>query len=311
MPWASGALTRRGKIGDGRKGAAAIFAAYVLWGAMPVYWRAMRSIDALEILAHRAVWSCAFTLLLLCFSHRLGGAVSLVRPNRRTVVSLALSGAIITVNWYLYIWAVNSGKILDTSLGYFINPLLSILFGMIFLKERLRRAQWLAIAFAASGVCAELIVIGRLPLLSLGIAFTFALYGLLKKKTDAPPLTGMMIETALITPFALIWLVWQQSAGLADFPYSLSMNLLLVSSGAFTAAPLVVFAWGVSRTSLTVLGVIQYTSPIMTFLTATLVYGEPIQTGRAISFSLIWAGIIVFTVESLIESRRERTARNG
>jgi chloramphenicol-sensitive protein RarD len=297
-------------MGDKGKGAAAIFSAYVLWGAMPVYWRAMRSIDALEILAHRAVWSCAFTLLLLYFSHRSSDVVSLVRSNRRAVISLAFSGSVITVNWYLYIWAVNNGKILETSLGYFINPLLSILFGMIFLKERLRRAQWIAIAFAASGVCAELIVLGRLPLLSLSIAFTFALYGLLKKKIAVTPLAGMMVETAIMTPFALVWLAWRQSAGLASFPYAPSMDLLLAGAGALTATPLVVFAWGVSRTTLTVLGVIQYTSPIMTFLTAALIYGEPIQTGRAISFSLIWAGIIVFTVESLVSSMRERTARH-
>ncbi|MDR0648584.1 MAG: EamA family transporter RarD [Synergistaceae bacterium] len=300
--------------GGGRQGFAAIFSAYVLWGILPVYWRAMSSLDPLEVLAHRAIWSCAFTFLLLVLSRRADGVMSLLRSGRRTLLSLAASGAVITVNWYLYIWAVNSGRILETSLGYFINPLVSILFGMVFFKERLRRAQWAAIALAICGVLAEVAYLGRFPLVSLGLAFTFGLYGLLKKLTAVDPITGMMAETALMTPFALAWLVWRNSKGLLGFPYSVSMTVLLMGAGVLTAIPLIVFAWGVSRVSMTLLGLAQYTSPIMTFLTATLVYHEPMPAARVVSFALIWAAIAIFTAESFVASGQARAAgvcRNG
>ncbi|MDR1515163.1 MAG: EamA family transporter RarD [Synergistaceae bacterium] len=289
---------------SGAKGFAAVFFSYVLWGAMPVYWRAMSALDPLEILAHRAIWSCAFTLVLLLLSRRAGGTAALVRSNPKALLGLAFSGAIITVNWYLYIWAVNDGRILETSLGYFINPLVSILFGMIFFDERLRKAQWAAVTLAVCGVLAEVANLGRIPVFSLGLAFTFGLYGLLKKLSTVDPITGLFVETALMTPFALVWLAWRQSAGLSAFPYPLRLDLLLAGAGILTAAPLMVFAWGVSRISMTVIGLIQYTSPIMTFLTATLVYHEPMPTARIISFALIWAAIIIFTAESFMVSGR-------
>jgi chloramphenicol-sensitive protein RarD len=221
---------------------------------------------------------------------------------------------VITVNWYLYIWAVNSGRILETSLGYFINPLVSILFGVIFFKERLWRIQLVAIALALCGVLAEMAHLGRFPLVSLGLAFTFGLYGLLKKLSAVEPMTGMMLEMAFMAPFALAWLAWRQSAGLSGFPYPLPLTVLLMGAGAITAIPLIVFAWGVSRVSMTLLGLIQYTSPIMTFLTATLVYHEPMPAARVASFALIWAAVAIFTAESFAASERTRpprVCRNG
>jgi chloramphenicol-sensitive protein RarD len=280
-------------------GPLAIFLTYILWGAMPVYWRAMSSIDPLEILAHRAVWSCVFSIVLLTAARKGGEALALVR-SRRALPRLALSGAIITVNWYMYIWAVNNGRILETSLGYFMNPTVSILFGVIVFKERLRKVQQLAIGVAFCGVCVEIAELGRPPVVSLGLAVTFGLYGLLKKTFAVDSITGLAIETALIAPFALLWLAWRQSVGAARFPYPLGMDLLLAGAGVLTALPLIVFAWGVGRTKMTVLGLIQYTSPVMTFLTATLIYREPISAGRMFSFSLIWAGIIIFTADSLL-----------
>jgi chloramphenicol-sensitive protein RarD len=297
---------------SGVKGFAAIFFSYVLWGAMPVYWRALSALDPLEILAHRAIWSCAFTFILLLASHRAGGLPALFRSNRNALSRLAFSGAVITANWYLYIWAINNGRILETSLGYFINPLVSILFGMIFFNERLRKVQWAAVTLAVCGVLAEVANLGRLPIVSLSIAFTFGLYGLLKKLSAVDSMTGMFVETALMTPFALIWLAWRQSAGLSAFPYTLRLDLLLAGAGVLTAIPLIVFSWGVSRISLTAIGLIQYTSPIMTFLTATLVYHEPMPTARVISFALIWAAIIIFTAESfMVSGRNTEVCGNG
>jgi chloramphenicol-sensitive protein RarD len=293
------------------RGFAAIFFSYVIWGSLPIYWRALSSIDPLEILAHRAIWSCAFTFILLVLSRGLDAAVSRLRSDRKALLSLALSSAVITANWYLYIWAVNNGRILETSLGYFINPLISILFGMIFFKERLRKAQWAAVAIASCGVIAEVANLGRFPVVSLGLAFTFGLYGLLKKLSPVGSMTGMMGETAIMTPFALIWLVWQQYTGLASFPYPLRIDLLLAGAGILTATPLIVFAWGVNRVSMTLLGLIQYTSPIMTFLTATLIYHEPMPAPRILSFSLIWIAIIIFTAESFMAGKKAEVCKNG
>jgi chloramphenicol-sensitive protein RarD len=296
--------------GKSAGGPLAIFLTYVLWGAMPIYWRAMASVDPLEILAHRAVWSCVFSIVLLAATRKGSEALSLLR-SRRALPRLALSGTIITVNWYMYIWAVNSGRILETSLGYFINPAVSILFGVIIFRERLGKVQWLAMGIAFCGVCVEVAELGRVPVVSLGLAVTFGLYGLLKKTFAVDSIAGLAIETALIAPFALLWLAWRQSIGAARFPYPLGVDLLLAGAGALTAFPLVVFAWGVGKTKMTILGLIQYTSPVMTFLTATLIYREPISTGRMFSFSLIWAGIIIFTAESLLASKRGKQSPSG
>jgi chloramphenicol-sensitive protein RarD len=280
------------------KGALAVFFAYLIWGILPVYWKAMASVDPLEILAHRAVWSCVFSLLLLSLTRGVGNVVSLVRSNRRTLAMLAISGVTITVNWYTFIWAVNNDRILETSLGYFINPLVSILFGVIIFRERLRKIQWLAIALAASGVCVEIAKLGQVPAVALMLAFTFGAYGLLKKMLTVDSITGLTTETLFITPFALFCLFWRQNTGAAHFPYQAWTNILLVSTGVLTAIPLIIFAWGVKRTTMTLIGLTQYTSPIMMFLSATLVYHESISPARLLTFSLTWAGIIVFTAES-------------
>jgi chloramphenicol-sensitive protein RarD len=293
------------------RGFAAIFLSYVIWGALPVYWRALSSIDPLEILAHRAIWSCAFTFVLLVLTCRLSGALALLKSGGKPLILLAFSSAVITANWYLYIWAVNGGRILETSLGYFINPLVSILFGMIFFKERLRKTQQAAFAIALCGVLAEAANLGRIPVVSLGLAFTFGIYGLLKKLSPVSPMTGMMAETAIMAPFAIIWLIWRQHAGLSSFPYQPRIDLLFAGAGVLTAMPLIVFAWGVGRVSMTFLGLIQYTSPIMTFLTATLIYHEPMPASRILSFALIWIAIIVFTAESFMAGKKAGVCKNG
>ena len=279
---------------ESAKGAYAVFFTYVLWGILPVYWRALASVDSMEILAHRALWSCAFALCLAALTRRWGEFTLLFR-SRRALGMLAFSSLTVSANWCIYIWAVNDGRILESSLGYFINPLVSILFGVVFFKEHLGKLQRLAVVLAAAGVCAEVLSLGRLPLVSLGIAFTFGLYGLLKKMSRAESLVGFAAETLLITPFALWWLVWRQQAGLAHFPYDPRRTFLLIGAGVVTAVPLILFAWGVKRTTMTTVGVTQYTSPILMFLTATLLYHEPMPPARWLSFLLIWASLLLFT----------------
>lgn len=277
-----------------------------MWGILPVYWKAMSSLDSLEIIAHRAIWSCVFSFFLTFLVRRMGDIASLFRSNRRAVLMSALSSAMVTANWFIYIWAVNSGKILESSLGYFITPLVSILFGLVIFKERLRKIQWLALALATAGVCVEVVSIGRLPLVSLSLAFTFGAYALLKKLSAVESLVGLAVETLFITPFALAWLVWIQRAGAAHFPYEPWLTLLLVGTGVITAVPLIVFAWGVKRSAMTTVGLVQYASPILMFLSATVVYRESMPPARWLSFSLIWLSIILFVAESFHYAKRAR-----
>ncbi|MCL2010709.1 MAG: EamA family transporter RarD [Synergistaceae bacterium] len=283
-----------------------IFFAYVFWGVMPVYWKALVSVDSAEILAHRIVWSCVLSFFLVGASRKVPDIVSLFRSNRRALAMLMLSSVVITANWSIYIWAVNDGRILECSLGYFINPLVSILFGTVVFRERLNKIQILAIGIAAAGVCSEVVALGYLPFVSLSLAFTFGAYGLLKKLSAVESLVGFSVETLFITPFFLTWLIWRQYSGDAHFPYGVWTTLLLIGTGLVTSAPLIMFAWGVKRSAMTTVGLIQYTSPILMFLTGTLLYHEPVSSARLLSFSLTWLSITIFTAESL-----RRAKKNG
>jgi chloramphenicol-sensitive protein RarD len=219
------------------------------------------------------------------------------------------SSVAVTANWGLYIWAVNSGRILESSLGYFINPLVSVLFGTIIFNERLSKIQWLAIGVAAVGVCSEVVALGHLPFVSLGLAFLFGVYGLLKKLSTTEPLVGFTVETLLITPFALFWLIWLQRSGAAHFPYEKWTTILLIGTGAATSIPLIMFAWGVKRSTMTTVGLIQYTSPILMFLIGTIVYHEPVLPVRLLSFVLTWISIIIFTVDTYQAAHKKEVPR--
>lgn len=271
---------------------------------MPLYWKAMQSIDSTVILGHRVLWSVVFTLGLLLATRKLAATLRNVRASGRMLLMLVASGITIAVNWFLYIYAVNHGHILQTSLGYFINPLVSVAFGMVFFKERLRRAQMIAIALAICGVAVEVIALGELPLMSLGIAFSFGLYGVFKKKIKIEPTAGLFVETTVVLLPALAWLFYCQKTGFSHFPYSSPLNLLLIGTGVLTSVPLILFAWGAQRISLTSVGLIQYTSPTLSFIIAILVYNEPLSPIKLLSFGLIWTAIILYTAETLIRSQR-------
>ena len=282
---------------ESTRGALVIFLTYVLWGFLPVYWKALVSIDSMEILAHRIVWACVFSFFLIVVTKKKSDVVLLFRTNGRSLVTLVFSSLTITVNWSIYIWAANDGRILESSLGYFINPLVSILFGLVFFKEKLNKTQWLAIGIAAVGVCFEVAALGHLPLVSLGLAFSFGIYGLLKKLSAVESLVGFTVETMFITPFALFRLIWLQNSGAAHFPYGTTTALLLAGTGVVTATPLILYAWGVKRSAMTTVGILQYTAPTLMFLTGTLVYHEPVSTVRVLSFGLTWISIIIFTTD--------------
>ena len=293
---------------ESTQGALAIFLVYILWGFLPAYWKALASINSVELLAHRVTWSCVFLLLIVTARRKTSDIASLFRSfrhsNRRALVLIILSSVILAANWGIFIWAVNDDRILEISLGYFIIPLVSILFGTVVFKERLNKPQWLAIAIAAAGLCSELVVLGYMPFVSLFLAFTFGAYSLLKKLSTVEPLVGFTVEMLFLTPFFLAWLIWRQYSGAAHFPYGAWTALLLVGAGVITSIPLVIFAWGIKRSAMTTVGLVQYTSPALMFLTGTLIYNEPVSSVRLFSFILIWISIVIFTADLL---RRAKT----
>ena len=279
--------------------------AYVLWGVLPVYWKALQAIPAPQILAHRILWSFLFLLALVLARREW-------RPLReaargRTLAVYGLAATLLSVNWLTYIWAVNAGRIVETSLGYFINPLVSILLGVLFLRERLRRAQWLAVALAAAGVGWLTWQHGALPWVALVLAGSFASYGFLKKTARLGPLHGLTLETAVLWLPALAYLGFQEARGQGRLGHADAVtNLLLVLTGVVTALPLLMFAAAARRITLTMIGLLQYIAPTCGLVIAVAVYREPFDRVRFVGFLLIWAALGVYSAESLWRSRRAR-----
>jgi chloramphenicol-sensitive protein RarD len=268
--------------------------AFFLWGAAPLYFRALRGVSAFEIIAHRVLWSMLFLLLLVPITGRVG-AVRAVFRQRQLLVRLGVSGALVASNWLTFVWAVNAGRVLETSLGYFITPQINVLLGFLFLGERLRRIQWLAVALAAAGVVNQVVQLGQLPWVSLVLAATFGCYGLFRKQIPVDPLTGLLAETAMIAPVALGYLLYlTRHQTLAFLHRGWAIDALLVLLGVVTAVPLLMFAAGAKRLPLATVGFLQYLAPTMTFLLAVFVFGEPLGAARITTFALIWAGILVY-----------------
>ena len=286
-------------MGESNKGALALFIAYLWWGAMPVYWKAISHVASTEILAQRVIWSMVYTLAVILIYRDWRSVADFVRSSRAGFLCLIGGGFLITANWGLYIWAVNHGRILESSLGYFINPLVSMFLGLVFFREKLRGLQWAALVCAAVGVCVELAVTGSIPLVSLGLAFTFGLYGALKKAVRIQPAAGLFIETAVAAPFALIYLFTLQKSGVSSYPYDMTTNLLLAGTGVMTSIPLILFAFGAKRVRLTTIGFIQYISPTLTFIIGTLVYDEPLHLSRIVTFAFIWCALAVYSVDAI------------
>ncbi len=292
-----------------RKGLYLAAAAYTLWGAFPIYFKQLATISADEILAHRISWSVVFLVAVLIFLRRFDW----IRPalaSKRVLGIFAGSAILLSVNWLIYIWAVNNDHVVDASLGYFITPLLSILLGQWWLKERLRSLQWAAVAVASFGVLWLTWDAGTLPWIGLSLAASFGLYGLMRKIAPLGALEGLTLETVILLPLALGWLTWlasQQPSALATS--STSMTLLLIASGPITAIPLLLFAAGVRRISMANLGFLQYIAPSLQFAAGTLLYNERMTGGRLIGFVIIWVALAVYTLES-IWSHRSTPAEN-
>jgi chloramphenicol-sensitive protein RarD len=278
--------------------------AYLAWGLLPLYWKALSAVPAGQILAHRFVWSLVFVGLVLT-ARRNWGWLGRAWRQPRVLLTFALSGSLLAVNWFTYIWGVNAGHVVETSLGYFINPLVNVLLGYLFLKERLRPAQWLALAVALGGVLYLTYSYGAFPWIALTLAFTFGVYGLLRKTAALGSAEGLFLETAVIFLPAFGFLLLQEARGVGGFGHiSPTTTLLLIGAGAVTSIPLILFAAGARRITLTTLGLLQYIAPTMQFLIGVLVYGEPFGAGRVVGFGLIWLALVLYTAESVIARRR-------
>lgn len=278
-------------------------AAYVLWGILPVYWKALELVSPFEILSSRFMWSCVFVFLLIIFQKKwplFTKEVKQVFSNVKTGAAMVAAGITISFNWGTFIWAVNNGHIVETSMGYYINPLVSILFAVVFLRERLDKMQLAAITCAFIGVASMVYSFGKIPWVSLTLAFTFALYGLLKKILPVSALTSIMLETLLITPLALVYeySLWQQGV---SFYASGNMQVIMMLTGAgvVTAIPLLFFTAGARLLPLKIIGFLQYISPTLTLLIGVFVYNEAFTASHLLAFGWIWAALLLFIVSQL------------
>jgi chloramphenicol-sensitive protein RarD len=269
------------------------FSAYVLWGVFPIYFHALSHVPPLLIVCHRVVWS-VLLLVGIVVSRREWQAVFQALTSARIAVTLAISGVLIASNWLIFIYAVSTDRILEASLGYFINPLCSIALGMIFLGERLRRWQWVAVIIALVAVLNLAFRGGHFPWIALTLAATFGLYGLLRKRVDVHPLHGLLVETVLLLPFAITGLIWLPSA-----PLPANTLMLLSLTGIITAAPLLLFGIAVRQLKLSTLGFLQYVGPTLQFIVAIVVFREPMPAAKFASFALCWAGIAVYVADSV------------
>ena len=275
-------------------------AAYVLWGILPVYWKALELVSPFEILSSRFMWSCVFVFLLIIFQKKwplFTKEVKHVFSNVKTGAAMIAAGITISFNWGTFIWAVNNGHIVETSMGYYINPLVSILFAVVFLRERLDKMQLAAITCAFIGVASMVYSFGKIPWVSLTLAFTFALYGLLKKILPVSALTSIMLETLLITPLALVYeySLWQQGVSFYASG-NLQVIMMLTGAGVVTAIPLLLFTAGARLLPLKIIGFLQYISPTLTLLIGVFVYNEAFTASHLLAFGWIWAALLLFIV---------------
>jgi chloramphenicol-sensitive protein RarD len=289
-----------------RRGYLSGLAAYVIWGFFPLYFHHLLPASAVEILSHRVIWSLVFVALITTVIRRWRNVAALTR-ERAKLGGIALAGLVVAVNWFVYIYGVNSGHVVETSLGYFINPLISVLFGVVVFRERLRGVQWLAIAIGSLAVVVIAYDYGRLPWIALTLAISFATYGLIKKRVGAPPTDGLLLESSVLVIPAMAYVIWLAAAGKSTFTsVSAAHTVLLVLAGALTAIPLLLFADSANRIPMTSLGVLQYTAPILQFLTGVYFMHEPMPGSLLIGFGLVWLAIIVFTWDAIRHARKGR-----
>ncbi|WP_102347387.1 EamA family transporter RarD [Bacillus sp. Marseille-P3661] len=283
-------------------GVASALAAYGLWGVLPIYWKLLGLVSAGEILAHRIIWSLAFLIGILIVSKKVKSGIKEIKnimADKQQSVAILLASLLISLNWFLFIWAVNNNHMVETSLGYYINPLVSVLLGIIFLKEKLTQLQMITFILAAVGVINLVLHFGSFPWVAFSLAISFGLYGLLKKFVHLGAIVGLTIETLVITPFALIYLVYiYNQTNVSVSTLSISEWLLLMGGGVATAVPLLLFATGVRRIPLSMIGFLQYIAPTLMLIIGVFVYDETFTKVHLISFIFIWLALLIFSLSN-------------
>lgn len=290
-----------------KNGIVAAIGAYTMWGILPVFWKTINHIPATEILCHRVVWSLLFVALILSLRRHWNWIGRAVR-NPVILVTFFGTACILALNWVTYIWAVNSNFVVEASLGYFINPLVSVVLGVLFLKERLRPWQWLSISLALIGVLYLTFSYGRFPWIALTLAFTFGFYGLLRKTAALQALEGLAFEMAVLFLPALGYLFYLESSGRAAFGHEMTtVSVLLAATGIITALPLLLFAYGARRIRLSTVGILQYIAPTLQFILGVFVYRESFPASRFVGFVIIWAALAIYTLESIVRFRGRKS----
>jgi chloramphenicol-sensitive protein RarD len=280
--------------------------AFLWWGLAPIYFKAIGHVSALEILAHRVAWSVPITLALMAFMRK-RIAFKIIFADRKVLLGLIASSLLISVNWYVFTWAVTHDQILATSLGYFINPILSILMGVILLSEKLTKLQWSAVVFVLLGVANQIFNYGEIPWVALSLATSFGIYGLIKKQLKVDTLNGFLLETTIALPVAMGYIIWTLLAGQAVFLHAnWSTDWLLVSGGIITAVPLILFATAAKKIPLSAMGFLQFIAPSITFILATQYYQESLSTEQLMSFVFIWVGLALYLVKPIKQFIRRK-----
>ena len=287
-----------------RQGVAFGIAAYTLWGLLPLYWKALKSVPAFEILCHRTVWSFLFLIIILLIRKNWQW-LKTIKDHPNTKWTFLTTSLLLGCNWLTYIWAVNNGYIVESSLGYFINPIVNILLGVIILKEKLRLWQWIAAGLATAGVIYLTVVYGQLPWIALVLAFSFGFYGLLRKTAHLGSLEGLSLETLVMFVPGIIYILFVEIQGNGQFIHSnITTILLLTGTGIATATPLLFFASAARRIQYSTVGLLQYIAPTLQFSIGVLIYHEAFNRSRLIGFSEIWLALIIYTVDSLMNSKK-------
>jgi chloramphenicol-sensitive protein RarD len=278
-------------------------AAYALWGFFPIYWKFLHNVPALQVIGHRIAWSFILLVAILLATRQWNAfRTAALQPKMLGIYTIA--AVLLTINWLVYVWGVNAGFIVETSLGYFINPLLSVLLGVIFLRERLRTTQWIPVGIAAVGVIYLTAVYGRPPWIALALAFSFGFYGFVKKLAPLGSLYGLTLETGIVFPLALVYLLIVERSGAGAFAHqSAATTLLLIGAGAVTTIPLLMFASAAKQIPLSVVGLLQYVAPTIQFLIGVFLYREPFDHSHLIGFGIVWLALVIFWVENYFAHR--------